>query len=142
MQHSIRAGRSPIRQSNHQPQCSDGTRLELSELHFLVGELAFTLFYCLPTSQVLRHHTLEAIRDQSSNIEGSSVIRIASRYHFNTLKEIRLNNCGHIVGEIVQEVPSMCTALEHFVISGSRVLTRFKYLVENKWVCARLKHWK
>ncbi|KAK3811351.1 MAG: hypothetical protein JOS17DRAFT_495397 [Linnemannia elongata] len=89
--------------------------------------------------KVFRHHTLEAVRDQSPNTKASCVVRLASGYHFNTLREIRLTNCGHISGDVVQEVLSMCTGLEHLVISGSGVSTRLKYLVKNEWVCGRLK---
>lgn len=89
--------------------------------------------------KVLRHHTLEAVRDRSFNTKASSVIEMASGYHFNTLKEIRLTNRGHILGVVVQEVLSTCAALEHFVISGSCVSTQLKYLVENEWVCVSVK---
>ncbi|KAF9539350.1 hypothetical protein EC957_005540 [Mortierella hygrophila] len=71
--------------------------------------------------QSFRHHTLEAIRDRSSNTKASSAIKVTSGLHLNTLKEIRLTNCGHILGVVAQEVLSTGPAFEHFVISGSRV---------------------
>ncbi|KAK3811348.1 MAG: hypothetical protein JOS17DRAFT_842926 [Linnemannia elongata] len=106
-----------------------------SRLH----SLEFLLELLQPNACASEFWNPEAVRDLSPNTKASCVVRLASGYHFNTLREIRLTNCGHISGDVVQEVLSMCTGLEHLVISGSGVSTRLKYLVKNEWVCGRLK---
>ncbi|KAF9122332.1 hypothetical protein BGW39_009809, partial [Mortierella sp. 14UC] len=91
---------------------------------------------------VLPRNTLQVLSDASSRSEwdGDSILYkvVLSQYH--SIQEIRVEHCKHVSGAEVQAILWSCVTLEQLTIKGPETAaTRLKYLVEQDWVCLRLK---
>ncbi|KAF9133209.1 hypothetical protein BGW39_010320 [Mortierella sp. 14UC] len=94
----------------------------------------------LDVVKVLPDHSLESIVDGELDSKTHPILLMASKKQFNSLLEIRLEHRSHVKSVVLQEILRACSSLEHLIVKGFGCpAIRLKHLVEQPWVCMRLK---